>query len=284
MQPTNLQPISDMEALFTGVTSLIIFAVGASFGSFLNVVVYRLPAKLSLFWPRSRCPDCLRPLKKRDNIPLLGWLWLKGRCRYCRGKISRRYPLVETTTGLLFLLVFWKYDLSIQTLGYWAFVSWLLALSLIDLDTMTLPNSLTQSGLVAGLLFQGTVGYLQPSPLSGISHQLISGIAAAVLGLWLVDSIGFIGSIVFGRPAMGAGDAKLAAMMGAWLGWRYLLLSGFIAVGIGALGGVVGIALHRRSRWQQMPFGPFLALGAGLTIFWGEAILSTYMQLFYPSL
>ena len=148
-----------MEALFVGVISLMVFAGGASIGSFLNVVVYRLPAKLSILWPPSRCPHCLHKLGKRENIPVLGWLWLKGRCRHCKSRISVRYPLVEAITGVLFLLVFWKYGLGLETWGYWAFLSWLLVLSLIDLDTMTLPNSLTQSGLVAGLVFQGTVGF-----------------------------------------------------------------------------------------------------------------------------
>jgi leader peptidase (prepilin peptidase)/N-methyltransferase len=170
----------------------------------------------------------------------------------------------------------------VQTLGYWAFLSWLLTLSLIDLDTMTLPNSLTQSGLVVGLVFQGSVGFLQASQLAGLSHQLMSGIAAAVLGIWLVDSIGVVGSMAFGQPAMGGGDAKLAAMMGAWLGWRYLLLSGFIAVAVGAFGGGGAIALGWLDRRQPMPFGPCLALGAGLTIFFGEAILSAYLRLFFP--
>ncbi|HAJ60262.1 MAG TPA: prepilin peptidase [Cyanobacteria bacterium UBA8543] len=271
-----------MEALFFSVIALIVFVGGASIGSFLNVVVYRLPAKLSILWPPSRCPDCLHQLGKRENVPILGWLWLKGRCRHCKSRISVRYPLVEAIAGVLFLLVFWKYGLGLETLGYWAFLSWLLVLSLIDLDTMTLPDSLTQSGLVAGLVFQGTVGFFQASQLAGISHQLMGGIAAAVLGLWLFDIISWVGSILLGQAAMGGGDAKLAAMMGAWLGWKYLLLSGFIAVAIGAFGGGGAIALGWLDRRQPMPFGPFLALGAALTIFLGQAILSTYIRLFFP--
>jgi leader peptidase (prepilin peptidase)/N-methyltransferase len=271
-----------MEVLIAGLTSLIVFAVGASFGSFLNVVVYRLPANLSILWPPSRCPHCLHQLGKRDNIPVLGWFLLKGRCRYCKSRIPVRYPLVEATTGVLFLLVFLMYGFSVQTLGYWAFLSWLLTLSLIDLDTMTLPNSLTQSGLVAGLVFQGTVGFLQVSQSTGVSVQLMTGIVGAVLGMWLFDIIAFGGSIVFGQAAMGGGDAKLAAMMGAWLGWKYLLLSGFVACAVGAFAGGGAIALGWLDRRQPMPFGPFLSLGAGLTVFFGEAILSTYLRLFFP--
>ncbi len=271
-----------MEALIASVTALLVFAGGAAFGSFLNVVVYRLPANLSILWPPSRCPHCLHRLAKRENVPILGWLWLRGRCRHCRSRISVRYPLVEATMGVLFLLVFWTYGVSVQTLGYWAFLSWLLALSLIDLDTLTLPNSLTQSGLVIGLVFQGAVGLLQASQPRGIVDSLILGIAAAVLGIWLFDLIAIGGSIAFGQAAMGGGDAKLAAMMGAWLGWKYLLLSGFIACLVGAFAGGGAIALGWLDRRQPMPFGPFLALGAGLTVFFGEAILSTYLRVFFP--
>lgn len=271
-----------MEALTVSFTYIIVFALGASIGSFLNVVIYRIPANLSILWPPSRCPHCLHKLGKRENIPVFGWILLKGRCRHCRSKISLRYPLVEAITGIIFMFVFSQYDISIETLGYWGFLSWLLALSLIDLDTMTLPNPLTQSGLVAGLLFQGILGFEETSQLSGISSQLMTGIIGAVVGIWLFDIISFSGSIVFRKTAMGGGDAKLAGMMGAWLGWKYLLLSGFLACGIGAFVGGGAIALKLINRQQPIPFGPFLALGAGLTLFWGEAILSTYLRLFFP--
>lgn len=139
--------------------AIVAFVLGAAIGSFLNVVVYRVPAGLSLLWPPSRCPQCLHSLKKRENVPVLGWLWLKGRCAHCRSPISIRYPLVEAATALMFVLVFFVCGWSSLTWGYWLFFSWLLALSLIDADTMTLPNALTQTGLVAGLLFQGVVGW-----------------------------------------------------------------------------------------------------------------------------
>lgn len=271
-----------MEALIVSLASLIVLALGASIGSFLNVVAYRLPANLSILWPPSRCPHCLHQLGKRENIPIFGWLWLRGRCRHCHSRISVRYPLVEGITGILFLLVFWQYGFGLETVGYWAFLSWLLALSLIDLDTMTLPNSLTQSGLVLGLVFQSTVGFWPASQLSGISSQLMTGIVGAVVGIWLFDILALGGSMVFGQTAMGAGDAKLAAMMGAWLGWQYLLLAGFLACAVGAFAGGGAIALGWLNRRQPMPFGPFLALGAGLTIFWGDAILSSYLRLFFP--
>lgn len=271
-----------MDILIDLPINIFVLILGASVGSFLNVVVYRLPAGLSLLHPPSRCPKCLNRLKPYDNVPVFGWLWLRGRCRYCRNPISARYPLVEAATGILFLLVFWQFGSSVQTLGYWAFLSFLMALSLIDLDTMTLPNALTQSGLVAGLAFQFVVGFLPGFKLAGVPNQLMVGVIGAVLGIWLFDAIIFIGSIVFGQAAMGGGDAKLAAMMGAWLGWKLLLLAGFLACTLGAFVGGGAIALGLLSRRQPMPFGPFLALGAAITVFLGEAIISTYVKLFFP--
>lgn len=268
---------------FVAVASgLIVFLLGSSIGSFLNVVVYRLPAGLSLLWPPSRCPHCLNRLKASENVPVFGWLRLRGRCSHCRSPISARYPIVEASTGILFLLVFWTFDASWQTVGYWAFFSWLLALSLIDLDTMTLPNPLTQSGVVAGLAFQAIAGFLPANSPTDSIKQLMAGIIGAVVGVWLLDIIRLVGSRIFNKEAMGAGDAKLAAMMGAWLGWKYLLIAGFLACTVGAFAGGGAIALGWLERNKPMPFGPFLAIGAGVTALWGEAILSTYLRLFFP--
>jgi leader peptidase (prepilin peptidase)/N-methyltransferase len=267
-----------MDVLLIIPVVLIVFALGASIGSFLNVVVYRLPAGLSLISPPSRCPHCLTPLKKIENVPVLGWLRLKGKCGHCHRPIAVRYPLVEAAAGILFVAAFLVFGLSLQTVGYWVFLSWLLALALIDLDTMTLPNALTQSGLVLGLVFQASVG-LMTTPRAGI-ELLMAAAIAAVLGLWLLDLIALIGSIAFGQPAMGAGDAKLMAMMGAWLGWKLLLLTGFLACALGSVVGGSAIALKLISRRQRMPFGPFLALGGAIALFYGETMISAYLQLF----
>ena len=259
--------------------SALVFVLGACIGSFLNVVVYRLPAGISLLWPPSRCPHCLHKLGKVENVPVLGWLWLRGRCRWCQAPISPRYPLVEATTGILFCFLFWQFDFSLDTLAYWTFASWLLALSLIDLDTMTLPNSMTQSGLVLGLGFQTLRGW-QAGQLPGLAQYVFLGILAVVVGIWFFDLVAIIGSLILGQPAMGGGDAKLLAMIGAWLGWKYMLVTGLLACALGALVGGGAIATGLLARRQPMPFGPFLALGAVLTVFWGEVILSTYLDLF----
>ncbi len=272
-----------MDLLTSGLTTLIVFALGAAVGSFLNVVIYRIPAGLSLLYPPSRCPRCLRGLKAYDNVPVFGWLWLKGRCRYCRSPIAARYPIVEAATGVLFVWVYWTFSLSLATVGYWAFVSWLLALALIDLDTMTLPNSLTQSGLLAGLAYQAIAGWTS-ARLPGAAAHLLEGGLGAVVGILGFDLVIILGSIAFGKTAMGGGDAKLAAMMGAWLGWKLLLLASFLACAIGAFAGGGAIALKLISRRQPMPFGPFLAIGAVLALFFGEAIVSTYLRIFFPTL
>ena len=267
-----------METLAVAIANLLVFMLGAAIGSFLNVVVYRLPAQLSLLYPPSRCPHCLHRLGIRENVPILGWLKLRGRCHWCRAPISSRYPLVEAASGVLFLLVFWQFGWSVTTLGYWTFLSWLLALSLIDFDTMTLPNRLTSSGLVVGLGFQAALGWQAGG--SGAATHLMGGICSAVVGIWLFEAIALAGTVAFGQAAMGGGDPKLAAMIGAWLGWKLLLLTGFLACALGAFVGGGAIYLGIINRKQPMPFGPFLAAGAALSVFWGSVIISTYLNLF----
>lgn len=271
-----------MDMLLNLFITAISFALGAAIGSFLNVVIYRLPAGLSLLYPPSRCPKCLHRLRARENVPVLGWLWLKGRCAHCKTQISARYPIIEAVTGILFVLVVWLFGLSWQTVGYWVFLAWLLALALIDIDTMTLPNPLTQSGLVVGLMFQVIWGWSATNSWVGAIHYVVGGVLGAVLGIWLLDGIAIAASVAFGQVAMGAGDSKLAAMLGAWLGWKYLLLAGFLACGLGSVVGIGAIALGLLDRKQPMPFGPFLALGAISAAFWGKWFLDLYQSLFFP--
>ena len=269
--------------LTTAVPALLVFIWGTAFGSFLNVVVYRLPLGLSLLHPPSRCPKCLTQLRAYENVPVLGWIGLRGRCRNCRKPIPIRYPLVEATTGFIFLWVFSLFNWPLPIIGYWLLFSLLLALALIDLDTMTLPNGLTQFGLVAGLGFNTIIGFQQiSSPGWAMFHSFMVGAIGAVIGLWLFEGINFIASVILGQTAMGGGDAKLAAMIGAWLGWQLLLLASFLACALGAFLGSGAIALKLRKRRQPMPFGPFLALGTVLTVVWGDTLISTYLDLFFP--
>ncbi|NEQ48784.1 MAG: prepilin peptidase [Leptolyngbya sp. SIO3F4] len=255
-----------------------ILVLGVSIGSFLNVVIYRLPAKVSLLSPPSRCPQCFKILKFYDNVPVVGWFWLGGRCRYCQAPISLRYPLVEFFSGLLFVAIFLRFGWNVETPAYWSFVSWLLILTLIDIDTLTLPNSLTMSGVCLGWLVQVLFAVIAAQ---SIAANLAASIFASILGLWLFDGIGFLGVAILGKPAMGGGDGKLAAMLGAWLGWQGLLLSVLLASLLGALGGSLAIALGLLSRHQPIPFGPFLALGAGITVFFGNVLIQAYLSMFF---
>ncbi|MEL6385151.1 MAG: prepilin peptidase [Cyanobacteria bacterium J06626_18] len=261
-----------------GLPSLIVFLFGAAIGSFLNVVIYRIPAGLSLLHPPSRCPSCQHRLRAYDNVPILGWLWLKGRCRHCRTPISPRYPLIEALTGALFLAAYWQFGLTGKTIGAFLLLSWLLALSFIDLDTLTLPNVLTQSGLILGIIIQTALS----ASNNTWTHGFMTAVIGAVLGIWLFDLIGLAGSVLMGQTAMGGGDGKLAALLGAWLGWQNLLLSGFLACVLGAFVGGGAIALGLLSRRTPIPFGPFLALGAIVALFFGESLIALYLRVFFP--
>ena len=272
---------SVMEVFAEFIVISLVFLFGAAIGSFLNVVIYRLPAKLSLLYPPSRCPVCLHKLGKTENVPIFGWLWLQGKCRHCKTPISPRYPIIETVTALLFVAVYLHFDLSFATFAYWGFLSWLLALSLIDYDTMTLPNSLTQSGLIVGLGYQAVNGWYSDG--LQIPEQVMTGMMGAVLGIWLFDMITLVASGMLGQTAMGGGDAKLVAMMGAWLGWKLLLVGCFLACAVGAFIGGGAIALGILSRRDPMPFGPFLALGGAIALFYGKALISAYLTLFFPA-
>jgi leader peptidase (prepilin peptidase) / N-methyltransferase len=275
--------------IYDTIVQIIVFWLGAAIGSFLNVVIYRVPAGLSILWPPSRCPKCLHQLGMGENIPILGWLLLRGKCRHCRTPISPRYPLIETITAVIFVLIYNRYGLSVQTVGYSLLMCWLIALTMIDLDTMTLPNPITQSGLVLGLAFQATAGYLDHHAVLGGKEYLIQGIIGMVVGIWIYDAIQIIGSIMMGQLAQGGGDAKLMAMVGAWTSWPVVLLAaglasvlaliGFMAVaGYSMLKGG-GIKAGSAKLTQPLPLGPFIALGATISLFWGEGIVSSYQQL-----
>jgi leader peptidase (prepilin peptidase) / N-methyltransferase len=254
----------------------IVFFLGACVGSFLNVVIYRVPEGLSLLHPPSRCPQCHTRLKPYDNVPILGWLWLRGRCRYCRYPISPRYPLTESVTAGLFVLTFLTFGWTLKTLGYCLFLSWLLALTIIDLDLMILPNSLTQSGVIAGWVFQGAIAFSQGPTWGSTARGVIGAFIGSVLGLWIFDAVRLVGAWVFRQDAMGGGDPKLAAMIGAWLGWQLMLVSSFLACLAGSMIGIGGIALGLIGRRQPIPFGPYLALGGAIAAFYGTRLLELY--------
>ena len=274
--------------IYDTIVQVTIFWLGAAIGSFLNVVVYRIPAGLSVIWPPSRCPKCLHQLGMGENIPILGWLFLNGKCRHCRTPISIRYPLIELATAIIFVIVYNRFGISIQTVGYCLLMSWLLALTLIDLDTMTLPNSLTQPGLVVGLIFQVIAGYLDNHSLHSSKEYFIQGIVGMVLGIWIYDIIQIVGSSMVGQSAQGGGDAKLMAMIGAWFNWKFVLLSGAAASTLALIGFLItaaramvrggGMKGGSHQLLQRQPLGPFIALGATIILFEEDRLVNIYQQ------
>ncbi len=239
-------------------------AIGACIGSFLNVVIYRVPAGLSILYPPSRCPHCLRQLAPRDNIPVIGWFLIKGKCRYCHTPVSWRYPAIEALTAFLFWCIAAYFGTSQPILVlcfYAAFISWLLALALIDIDTMTLPNSLTQSGLVLGFIYQGSLAFINSSDRTNFAGHLINAVLGAVIGLCSLDIVLWLSMIliciflvpiivleiicqrqirikdilvtllgkIWHNDAMGSADFRLMSMIGVWLGWQHILIVNLLA-------------------------------------------------------
>jgi len=268
-----------LEVAVSLLTLLFVLALGSSVGSFLNVVIYRLPAGLSLLHPPSRCPHCLHPLGKTENIPILGWLWLRGRCRWCQVSISPRYPWVEALTGIIFCSIFQQFGATTQTLGYWILSGFLISLALIDWDTMILPGVLTKTGLIVGLLFQGLWGW----QAGHLGQGIIDGTGGAVLGLWLFDLLRWGGTLWLKQEAMGDGDPKLAALLGAWLGWQLLFITTFFACLLALVAMGMAIALGHLQHRQGFPFGPWLSLGGLISVLAGEFLIQSYQNLFFPS-
>ncbi|WP_447858960.1 prepilin peptidase [Enterobacter ludwigii] len=238
-------------------------AIGLAAGSFLNVVIWRLPqmlltpdSKLNLCLPGSHCASCRHPLSWRENIPLVSWLWLRGRCRHCRQAISRRYPLVELLTALITLLLAWRYPPGITLLALWFFSWTLIALSFIDYDHQLLPDGLTQPLLWGGLLF-----HLLQAP-----EMLAASVMGAIAGYLFFCGMYWLSRAALKREALGFGDTKLLAALGAWGGWialPELLLYASVA-GIAAV--LLARAVTGRTAGQPIPFGPFLAISGWLIV------------------
>jgi leader peptidase (prepilin peptidase)/N-methyltransferase len=248
----------------------VVFVMACCIGSFFNVVIYRLPAEESIVRPGSHCPKCNRPLAFYENIPLLSYLVLRGKCRTCRAPISFRYPLVEAITGLLALLLFRMHGLHAQFLIEFVFVSLLVLITFIDLDTYTIPNVLSLSGIVAGLVF------------SFFSTRVTW--LDALLGLALGG--GFLYLIAIGyeylrhQEGLGMGDVKLLGMIGTFVGWPGVVFTVFSASVVGTLAGMVVMWRSRKGLTAMIPFGPFLSLGAVCYLFWGELFFRWYLGLF----
>jgi leader peptidase (prepilin peptidase)/N-methyltransferase len=239
------------------------FAVGLCVGSFLNVVIYRLPLGASIVKPGSHCPMCGSPVRPYDNIPLVSWLVLMGLCRDCGSSISPRYFFVELLTGTLTWAVARVYGMDTSALLLMVFVWSLVAVTFIDLDHQIIPDEITLGGAVAGL---------------AVSHFLPLGLYGSAVGLLVGGGIFFLIAVVV-PGGMGGGDIKLMAAIGAFTGWKLTLLTIILGSAFGAVVGLFMIALFGRGRKDKIPFGPFLAIAAVISVLWGDGIINAYLEM-----
>ena len=266
--------------------------LGLIVGSFLNVVIHRLPKMMEADWqcqcaelrgeappavetltlatPRSRCPHCGHGITAMENIPVFSWLFLRGKCSACRAPISIRYPLVEAVTGLLSAYAAWHFGFGLQAAGAILFIWAMVALTGIDFDTQLLPDSITLPLVWLGLLFNLVSTY------TSLSSAVI-GAMAGYLSLW---SVYWAFKLATGKEGMGYGDFKLLAAIGAWLGWQMLPVTILLSSLVGAIVGVGLIVLAKRGRNVPIPFGPYLAAAGLLALFCGRELNRTYLGLF----
>jgi leader peptidase (prepilin peptidase) / N-methyltransferase len=243
--------------------------VGASIGSFLNVCIYRWPEEQSVVRPRSRCPACETELAWRDNVPVLGWILLRGRCRYCGVRVSAQYPLIELATALIWVAAAARFGLDVETLRTAIFLSILLGIAMTDARAMVIPDQFTIIGAGIGLLLAAMPG--------GISFTAaVVGAVAGYVLLWIVK---LMAEKALGKPALGIGDIHMMLFVGAFTGLPGMLLTLMLGSVLGVVVGVPLTALRGRLRLMStyLPLGTFLAVGAALAYVWGRSIIAWYL-------
>jgi len=264
-------------------TYILSFIFGTVIGSFLNVCIYRLPKEESIVYPGSHCTLCNEPISFYNNIPILSYLFLRGKCSKCNSKISFRYPLVEILTGLLFLATVWSFGLSIETLFYLIFISALIPITFIDLEHMIIPNVITYPGIIVGILYNAlktdwnyslelinNFSLGMQNFFSLLSEMpILDSIFGVILGGGILLLIAYVYKVVKKRQGMGMGDVKLLAMIGAFFGWEGVLFVIFLGSILGSVIGISIIIAKRGDLKYALPFGPFLSIAAVIYIFTG---------------
>lgn len=251
---------------------ILIILIGLALGSFLNVCIYRIPLKKSILFPNSFCPNCGAKIRAWDNIPLLSFILLKGKCRKCKSKISLQYPLVEFITSALILITYWRFGWG------WEFVAksilglFLIVIFFIDLKHRIIPDVVTLPGIALGFFFSFFVK----------SNSMTNSVIGILVGGVLFYLSAVLGELLFKKESMGGGDIKLAMMLGAFLGWQKILLVFLLSAVLGAMVGGIALFFSKEIKKTKMiPFGPFLALGSILAIFLGDILISAYIKTFF---
>ncbi|MBE0427795.1 MAG: prepilin peptidase [Nitrospirae bacterium] len=250
---------------------IITFIIGSIIGSFLNVCIYRIPRNLSIIVPSSMCPSCNAPIRPWDNIPLLSYISLRGKCRECKAKISFRYPLVELLNALLYVLILWRFGLGWFTPVYFILCSSLIVITFIDLDFQIIPDRITLPGIPIGLL---AGSFLLPDPFMRYS---ILGFKSSIIGFLVGGGLFYVISVI-SRGGMGGGDIKMMAMVGSFMGWKSAIMTTFFGSLTGSVFGLFLMLFKGKGRKTKVPFGPFLALGTIITLFYGQEILQWYFN------
>lgn len=258
--------------------AVIIFIFGLIVGSFLNVCIYRLPRNMSIIRPSSACPSCNTPIKPWDNIPVLSYIFLRGKCRKCGERISIRYPLIELLNGFFYLAVFQFFGMGWHLPVLFALASAMIVITFIDLDFQVIPDVITLPGIIIGLF---SASFLLPDPFSLQSSALslpVVGFKNSIIGLLLGGGLFYL-IVVLSRGGMGGGDIKMMAMVGAFMGWKAVFLTTFIGSLTGSIVGISLMVFKGKGRKTKIPFGPFLALGSVITLFFGGEIIRWYFTL-----
>jgi leader peptidase (prepilin peptidase)/N-methyltransferase len=251
---------------------ILIILIGLALGSFSNVCIYRIPQKKSILFPSSFCPKCGKKIRFYDNIPLLSYIILKGRCRNCKAKISVQYPLVEFITSALLVLAYLRFGLSWDFAARSILILFMILTFFIDLKHRIIPDVLTFPGIILGLLLSFLVR--SPSVWNSLLGILVGG------GMFYLSAI--LGELLFKKESMGGGDIKLAMMLGAFLGWQNIILVLLLSALLGSLIGGVALFISKDVKeTRTIPFGPFLALGAIIAMFAGDALISAYLKTFF---
>ena len=259
-----------------GFTGFFIFISGLIVGSFLNVCIVRLPQGKSIITPRSQCVHCHKTVPWYDNVPLLSYILLGGRCRFCKHRISFRYFIVELLTASLFLSFYHQYGLRIILLPYLVMLCGLIVATFVDLQHRIIPDEVSVGGMVVGLIFSLLIPELHGA--MGAEHHWIyshllslgKSLLGVLVGGGTIYAMGLMGELLFRKEAMGGGDVKFLAMVGAFLGWKLALLTFFLAP---FFGGIYGVIEKIRIKESAIAYGPFLAMSTVISMFWGEEII-----------